>query len=97
MITVYLIRGLCRFVMRECQDTCWIKGMEISSGMAIHIPVWTLHHDPELWPEPDLFLPDRFLPNSPFGPIPEMAYMPFGDGPRNCIGMRSRVRPFDYK
>ncbi|XP_055337666.1 thromboxane-A synthase-like [Paramacrobiotus metropolitanus] len=74
------------FVMRECAETCTINGLEIPAGMAIHIPVWTLHHDAELWPNPSQFNPDRFMPDN-VSAIQEMAFMAFGEGPRNCIGM----------
>ncbi|OQV25021.1 Cytochrome P450 3A9 [Hypsibius exemplaris] len=74
------------FVMRECKESCVIKNISIPEGMAILIPVWSLHHDPEYWPEPHLFNPDRFMGENAAN-IPQMAFMAFGDGPRNCIGM----------
>jgi cytochrome P450 len=73
--------------MRECKQSCVIKGVAIPEGMAILIPVWSLHHDPEYWTEPEKFNPDRFM-GAEAASIPQMAFMAFGDGPRNCIGMR---------
>ena len=55
--------------------------------MGVLIPVYALHRDEEFWPEPDCFNPDRFLPENK-GSINEFAYLPFGGGPRMCIGMR---------
>ncbi|XP_050085178.1 probable cytochrome P450 6a14 [Anopheles aquasalis] len=59
----------------------------LEKGTKVMIPVNAIHHDPELYPEPYSFRPERFTPEA----IKERhshAYLPFGDGPRNCIGMR---------
>lgn len=49
------------------------------------IPVFALHRDPEYYPNPDVFDPDRFTPENK-KLRPPCTYLPFGDGPRNCIG-----------
>ena len=46
---------------------------------------YVTHRHPEFWPEPDRFLPERFLPGRAEG-RPKFAYFPFGGGPRSCIG-----------
>jgi cytochrome P450 len=43
-----------------------------------------LHRHQRLWRDPDAFDPSRFLPDAP--PIPRFAYLPFGAGPRVCVG-----------
>lgn len=44
-----------------------------------------LHHDPEYFPEPEKFIPERFGDENKQS-IQPYTYLPFGDGPRNCIG-----------
>ena len=50
------------------------------------IPVWAIHRDPEIYPDPDNFDPERFCEENVETRHP-MNYLPFGDGPHNCIGM----------
>ncbi|CAG2168055.1 unnamed protein product [Oppiella nova] len=50
-------------------------------------PVYAIHHDPDHYPDPFTFNPDRFMPENR-GHIKAYTYLPFGSGPRNCIGMR---------
>lgn len=59
----------------------------IEKGMGISIPVHSIHHDPEIYPDPERFDPSRFEPEAIKARHP-YAYLPFGDGPRNCIGDR---------
>nr|QPF77609.1 cytochrome P450 monooxygenase CYP9A124 [Ostrinia furnacalis] len=59
----------------------------VRKGEAIVIPVWAFHHDPQYFPNPDKFDPERFSEENKHK-INPLAYMPFGLGPRNCIGSR---------
>ncbi|KRT84701.1 cytochrome P450 [Oryctes borbonicus] len=59
----------------------------IEKGTKIVIPVIGFHHDPEYFPEPDKFDPERFSMENKQNVKP-YAYIPFGDGPRSCIGER---------
>jgi cytochrome P450 len=55
----------------------------VPAGSSVVICIQHLHMDPEFYPEPHEFIPERFLPDNkrhPFG------YVPFSAGPRNCIG-----------
>lgn len=62
----------------------------IEKGMNIYIPIHQLHYDPEFYPNPDEFNPERFDPEN--GGLKAFkdkgVYLPFGDGPRVCLGMR---------
>ncbi|CAH1395673.1 unnamed protein product [Nezara viridula] len=69
---------------RECiKDYTLPDGTVIEKGMNILIPTLSLHRDPKYFPDPLEFKPDRFE-NPPI----RGTYLPFGDGPRICIGKR---------
>ena len=58
--------------------------LEIPRGAVLMIAPWVLHRHRRLWRDPDAFDPSRFLPDAP--PPPRFAYLPFGAGPRVCVG-----------
>lgn len=72
---------------RECTQDCNINGIPIPKGIEIIIPFYALHHDPDAWEDAEKFDPERFR-----GPAKDTRhpyqFLPFGAGPRNCIGMR---------
>ena len=73
---------------RKCEETCEInERLSIPSGMDVIVPIYALHHDPEAWPDPEVYDPERFR-----GPAKDtrhpFQFLPFGAGPRNCIGMK---------
>jgi cytochrome P450 len=55
------------------------------AGAHIVISPYALHRRPDYWPEPDAFWPERFAPGARTD-RPKLAYLPFGGGPRVCIG-----------
>ena len=68
---------------RNTLADCEINGVPAKKGTSILVCPWALHRQADLWPEPLVFDPMRFFNKSP----PEkFAYIPFGAGPRACIG-----------
>lgn len=61
--------------------------LKLNVGDVCWIPVYALHRDPQHYPDPDVFDPERFNEDNKAN-INPYAYMPFGVGPRNCIGSR---------
>jgi len=59
----------------------------IQKGDAAHVPVYSFHHDPDFFPDPEEFNPDRFMPENKAS-IQPGTFMPFGAGPRICIAQR---------
>jgi cytochrome P450 len=62
-----------------------LAGTRVPKGSLIVIPIFVLHRHRRLWDDPDRFDPDRFLPENE-AKYPRTQFMPFGYGPRICIG-----------
>jgi cytochrome P450 len=71
-------------ILRHLTQERTIAGYRLAAGSALLFSPWVVHRDPQWWPEPHRFRPDRWLS----GEVPphRYAYFPFGGGPRQCIG-----------
>jgi len=74
------------FMSREARSRDMIGEVAVAAGTRIIIAPWVLHRHRKLWPDADMFVPERFAPENR-GRIPRFAYLPFGAGPRICVGM----------
>ncbi len=71
-------------IVREARAADVVGGEPIAAGTIVSISPWILHRHEAHWDRPDSFEPSRFLPGAP---APDrMVYMPFGAGPRICVG-----------
>jgi cytochrome P450 len=71
---------------RMTREAIEIGGHRLKAGAMIVIPIWAIHRHTRLWDDPGRFDPDRFLPENEARHA-RTQYMPFGFGPRTCIGM----------
>ncbi len=70
---------------REAQVDLELGGYEIPKGTLLAVPTWTLHRHPDHWEQPSRFDPDRFTEKAKAA-RQRYVYLPFGGGPRQCIG-----------
>jgi cytochrome P450 len=73
------------YMSRTALEDDRIGDLEIPAGSMVVIAPYVLHRHRKLWDEPDAFRPERFLPENRKR-IDRFAYLPFGAGPRVCIG-----------
>ncbi|PVD38391.1 hypothetical protein C0Q70_01005 [Pomacea canaliculata] len=77
-------------VNRLASETVTIKGVTIPKGAGVLVPIVNVLNDPEYFPEPEKFIPERFSEENKGSRNP-IAFLPFGFGPRVCIGMRLAI------
>ena len=72
-------------VGRHLTEPRTVCGRDLPAGSMLVLSPWVVHRDPQWWPRPDRFEPQRWLAEAE-PPRPRYAYFPFGGGPRQCIG-----------
>ena len=77
-------------LMRETAEEIEVDGRKIPKGVWIAILIHTLHHNPQVWPNPEEFDPLRFEPNNAKDRDP-YAFLAFSAGSRNCIGQNFAI------
>lgn len=77
---------------RECTKNYKIPdtNVVVEKGTPIIVPVLAMHRDARYFPEPEKFIPERFQPDNSKS-FEEAPYLPFGDGPRNCMLVGSKI------
>jgi len=73
------------FVARQAIEDVEIGGYTIETGSLVFIPIFLVHRDPRWYDDPDTFRPERWTEEFEQN-LPRFAYLPFGGGPRICIG-----------
>jgi cytochrome P450 len=76
------LRPVISIVIRRLTEPVEIGGYELPAGVSVTPSVYLVHRNPEIYPEPDRFLPERFLDNPPG----TYTWIPFGGGVRRCLG-----------
>ncbi|MFL5817278.1 MAG: cytochrome P450 [Conexibacter sp.] len=72
---------------RRAVETFEFGGRQVPANAYVYYSSWASHRLPDVWPEPEAFVPERFAPEAK-AKLPKGAYIPFGGGSRTCIGMR---------
>ncbi|XP_052860951.1 probable cytochrome P450 4ac1 [Anopheles cruzii] len=78
------------FISRTITEDTLFGERRVPKKTLFNVHIFDLHRDPDVFPDPERFDPDRFLPQNTEGRSP-YAYVPFSAGPRNCIGQRFAI------
>ncbi|XP_029659405.1 cytochrome P450 4C1-like [Formica exsecta] len=75
------------FILRDVKEDVKLHLYVVPAGTILYLNIYGVHKDPNFWPNPEIFDPDRFLPERVQNHHP-YSYLPFSAGPKNCIGQR---------
>jgi len=78
---------------RVCTKDWEFKGYKFKKGMHIFVPMSAVHHNPEVYEKPEIFNPERFLPENSKNLHP-CSYLAFGMGHRACVGNKFMMETF---
>ena len=70
---------------RQAVNPTEVAGYPLAPGLVVIMPAWVVHRDPRWFEDPETFRPERWA-NDLARRLPRFAYLPFGGGPRQCIG-----------
>jgi cytochrome P450 len=73
------------FIARQSEQACPMRDKQVPAGASMVISPWLIHRHRELWQSPDDFDPDRYAAEETRESL-RQAYLPFGMGPRVCMG-----------
>ena len=73
-------------LVRHAHEAATLDGQQVPSGHLVAVSVWGVHHNPDIWPDPERFDPDRFGSGHIGSGAGRYHHLPFGGGPRGCIG-----------
>lgn len=85
--TLRMYPPLVRLERRVNIDGYKLGGVELENDQLVTIAAFAVHRNAHYYPDPDTYKPERFLPENKHNLVP-YTFLPFGLGPRNCVGMR---------
>lgn len=73
-------------IERKVVVPCTLGGYPLRKGLRVTCSPYVLHRDPRYFEHPDRFLPERWMDSDWLAALPRTVYIPFGGGPRGCVG-----------
>ncbi|ERN20263.1 hypothetical protein AMTRI_Chr06g178380 [Amborella trichopoda] len=83
-------------VPHESNTKCTLGGYTIPKGTLLLVNAWHIHRDPDVWPEPLSFKPERFIESDIDVKGQDFRVIPFGSGRRSCPGMGLALRSVEF-
>ena len=76
------------YIGRQVHEDVEVDGDIIPAGTNLSLSIYNMHHNPEYFPEPKKFIPERFETIKDNDKVHNFCYIPFSAGSRNCIGQK---------